>query len=442
MSRVEGLRDFLLVWAGQLVSGVGSRLTSFALGVWVLRQTGSTTQFAMIFVAMAIPALVASPFAGALVDRWDRRRTMIACEAVSAAAMIGLAVLLAAGHLSIPAVYAGVGIVSLANAFLQPAYAASVPLLATEDRLTRVNGLIQTGVAVAQVGGPLLAGLLISSISLHGVLMVDAATFAVGALALVAATVPSPEHNASADERGGLWSEAATGFRYVRRHAGLLGLLLVFGVTNFLFGIASIAITPLVLSLTDARHLGFQMAVGGAGLLVGGLVMSTWAGPRRRVHGILGGTLLAGLMLAVHGVRPSFALLIVAGFGFFLSLPLINACNAALWQSRVPIGLQGRCFAIQRILSESAMPIGYCIAGPLAEHVFEPLLMPGGALASSVGRVIGMGPGRGIALMFILIGLLMMAIAGVAYALRSIRCLEDRAVDAHAATESTLNCFV
>ncbi|WP_158549385.1 MFS transporter [Lysobacter silvisoli] len=429
MSRYAGLRDFLLVWTGQLVSGVGSRLTSFALGIWVYQTTGSTTRFALIFVAMAVPALLISPIAGALVDRWDRRRTMIACELVSAATMLALAALYATDTLSLWHVYAGVGISALANAFLQPAYAASVPLLASQDQLTRVNGLVQTGFAVAQVGGPLLAGVLVSAISMQGVLLVDALTFVAGAIALWLARVPRPARSEHSEEQG-LWQEAATGLRYVRDRPGLYGLLSVFGATNFLFGIASIAITPLVLSFANAAQLGVQMAVGGCGLLLGGVLMSTWGGPRRRIHGVLGYSLAAGVLLAVHGLAPSFALVLVAGFGFFLTLPILNASNAALWQSKVPADLQGRCFAIQRVLSEAAMPLGYCLAGPLAERVFEPLMAPGGALAATAGAWIGVGPGRGLGLMFIVLGVLMTLVAACAYGVRAIRRIEDELPDA------------
>lgn len=428
MNRYAGLRDFLLIWVGQLVSGVGSRLTSFALGIWVYQSTGSTTQFALIFVAMAVPALLISPIAGALVDRWDRRRTMIACDAVSALTMFALAALYATDRLALWHVYAGVGISAIANAFLQPAYAASIPLLASQEQLTRVNGLVQTGFAVAQVGGPLLAGVLVSTISMQGVLIVDALTFVIGVIALCFARVPRPLRSAEAEQS--LWREAATGFRYVHDRPGLYGLLLVFGATNFLFGIASIAITPLVLSFADAALLGVQMAVGGCGLLLGGLAMSTWGGPKRRIHGVLGFSLAAGVLLAVHGLAPSFALVLVAGFGFFLTLPVLNASNAALWQSKVPADLQGRCFAIQRVLSEAAMPLGYCLAGPLAERVFEPLMAPGGALAGTVGAWIGVGPGRGLGLMFIVLGVLMTAVAASAYAVRAIRRIEDELPDA------------
>jgi MFS family permease len=434
MSKFTGLRDFLLIWAGQLISGVGSRLTSFALGIWVYQATGSTTQFALIFVAMAVPALLLAPFAGALVDRWDRRRTMIACEAISAVTLLVMALLFATDRFAMWHIYVGVAITALTSTFLQPAYAASIPLLANQEQLNRVNGMVQTGNGVALVGGPALAGVLMSQFSIASVLLVDALTFGVGMLALIAARVPRPSRAPMAEAN--LWHEAATGFRYVRERPGLLGLLTVFGLSNFFFGIASIAITPLVLSVAhnDERLLGLQMSIGCSGLLLGGLIMSVWGGPRSRIHCMLGFSLLAGLFLAIHGLAPSFLLVTVAGFALFLTMPFTNSANAALWQSKVPADLQGRCFAIQRVLSEAAMPLGYCLAGPLAEFAFEPLLAPGGALAGSVGAVIGTGPGRGLGLMFIVLGVLMMLVAAGAYAVRAIRRIEGELPDASLVT--------
>ena len=192
VSRFAHLNDFLLIWAGQLISSVGSRLSGFALGIWILRSTGSTTYFAMTFVAMTIPALIVSTVAGALVDRWDRRRTMIVCDALSAVIMLALAGLCAAGYLKVWPIYLAVGTSSLFNAFRTPAFAASIPLLAPRDELPRVNGMAQSGNAVAEMIGPLLAGVLVSSMSLQGILIIDALSFLVSVAALAAANIPRP----------------------------------------------------------------------------------------------------------------------------------------------------------------------------------------------------------------------------------------------------------
>ncbi len=431
-----GLRDFLLIWFGQLVSGVGSRLTSFALGVWVYETTGSTTKFALVFVAMAVPVVLISPFAGALVDRWDRRRTMIVCELVSAGTIAALALSVATGHLSMWQIYVGVGLTAIANCFLQPAYAASVPLLADRDRLVRLNGLIQTGQGFALVGGPALAGILMQFFGLDSVLWVDAATFVIGAVCLVVARIPRPPRVDEGPQD--LVREARDGWRYIAERPGLLGLLSLSAASSFVFAIASIAITPLVLIVAndDKSLLGLQMSLSCSGLLVGGLLIALWGGPRQKIHSVLGFSIFSGLMIALHGAAPSLTLLIVAGFLMFLSIPPAQSANYALWQTKVPSHLLGRCMAMLRMTGEATLPLGYLLAGPLAEYVFEPAMMPGGALASSVGAVIGVGEGRGLGLMFIVLGLAMSAIAAMGYAMRSVRRIDSALPDAPDAVAS------
>ncbi|HEV7919679.1 MAG TPA: MFS transporter [Thermoanaerobaculia bacterium] len=423
-------RAFLWIWIGQLISVIGSRLSTFAVGIWVLQKTGSTTQYAFIFICMAVPALLLAPFAGALVDRWDRRKVMIAADALAAFTVLGLGMLLYLDALELWQIYVAAGLQAVATGFQIPAYMASIPLLVPKEQLARANGMVQTAFAAAQIVGPALAGVLVSTISLYGVLFVDFVTFVAGIIALLVVDVPRPAAGEHEEKAPALWQEAAEGFRFVRERGGLLGLLTLFGFTNFLFGIVSILITPMVLSFTNAAGLGMQMSIGGCGLLLGGVLMSAWGGPKRRIHGVLASTVFAGLMLAMHGLRADIWFVSAMGFFFFISLPIMNASQDSIWQTKVPAALQGRCFAIQRVLSEAAMPIGFCIAGPLADRVFEPLLRPGGPLADSVGRVIGVGPGRGIALIFIVSGLTM-ALAGlVGYAMRGLRNVETDLADA------------
>lgn len=426
LNHFAGRRDFLLIWAGQLISAVGSRLSSFALGIWVLRTTGSTTDFAMTFVAMTIPALLVSTISGALVDRWDRRRTMIACDLLSAAAMLVIACLGASGHLTTWHIYLAVGAASLFDSFRAPAFAASIPLLAPKDQLTKVNGMAQTGRGVAEIIGPLVAGVLVSTISLLGILILDALTFVVGLATLLVARIPQPV-SAARQNRQGLLREAAIGWRYVHERPGLVGLLAIYGSNQLWFSIACVLIAPLLLSFADPARLGLQYAITGGGLLLGGIAMTAWGGPRKQIHGVLAFSSLAGMCLAAHGLSTSYALVAIAGFVLFLMLPAISASINSLWQTKVPADLQGRCFAMQRVLLHAVTVIGYCLAGPLAQYVFEPLLAKHGGLAGSVGLVIGVGPGRGFALMFIFLGALMTLVAVVAYSIPAIRNIDELA---------------
>ena len=434
MGQFAGLRQFSQIWAGQLISGIGSRLSSFALGMWILRTTGSTAQFAFTFIAMEIPSLIIAPFAGALIDRWDRRHVMLTCSLLSATIMLIIASLLASAHLVIWHIYIAVALAALCDSFYSPAFWASIPLLATREQLPRVNGMVQTGNAVAGIFGPLLAGVLVSTISLYGVFVIDAVTFLFAASALLISRIPRPVRGTS-KESSSLLQEALIGWRYVQQRSGLLGLLALNGVNSFVFAVAGVLITPLLMSFTDPTMVGIQYAIGGGGLLLGGVAVSALGIPRKRIHGIAVFSLLGGLCLALHGLWPSFTLVATAGFVLFAMLPFIAVASKALWQTKVPADLQGRCSAIQQVVSNSVTPIGYGLAGPLSEYVFQPLLASGGLLAGSVGLLIGVGPGRGIGLMFILLGVAMMLVAAVAYMVPAIRNV-DALPDVFAMTES------
>lgn len=424
MSRLVLSRSFVLLWIGQMLSGIGSRLSSFALGLWVLRTTGSTTQFAITFIVSALPAMFLAPLAGALVDRWDRRRILMACDVLSAALMGALALLLSSGHLAVWHVYAVAALTSLLDSFRTPAFLASVPLLVKADQLPRANGLVHSGEAAASIVGPLLAGFLVAALDFRGVLLIDASTFVIGLLTLSLIAIPRAA-GADEEQRQSPWREALIGWRYVRGRPGLFGLLKVYGYNHFVFAVASVLIAPLLLSFTSTEWVGVQYATSGVGLLLGGLAMTLTGGPKKRIDGVLVFSMVGGVLLAAHGVYPAFALVVVCGFALFAMLPAIDASNNSLWQSKVPAQLQGRCFAIQEVVLNASMAIGYCLAGPLSDYVFEPALREGGWLAGSIGSVIGVGAGRGIGLMFVLIGLSMSLVALRAYLVPAIRRIDD-----------------
>jgi MFS family permease len=434
MKWIRESRDFALITAGGLISAIGSGLSSFALSLWVLQTTGSTTQFALTFLATALPAILVAPLAGTIIDRYDRRRIMMVCDLLSATVTFGIVVLLVAGQLEVWHIYVGVGSTSLFDTFRTPAFTASVPMLVPRSRLERANGLVQTGNAVAGIVSPVLAGVLVSAISFQGVLLIDGLTFVAGLATVALAKIPALTRAADA-VREGVLREAAAGWRYVRRHPGLLGLLTVFGSNNFVFAMACVLIAPLLLSFTTATMLGIQYSISGIGLFLGGVLMTALGGHRKRAHGVLIYSALGGVALALHGLQPSYFLITAMGFLLFLMFPVISASSTSLWQTKVPAELQGRCFAIQHLVINVVTAAGYLIAGPGSEMVFEPAFAPGGALAGSVGALIGTGTGRGIAFMFILMGLTMTVVAAAAArfpAVRKVDELPDMTLPAHA----------
>jgi DHA3 family macrolide efflux protein-like MFS transporter len=421
------MRTFIVIWLGQLASLTGSGLSGFALGLWVYQRTGSVTQFALISLFVVLPMILLSPLAGALVDRWERRWVMIVSDAGAAFSTLMVAFLLLSGHLEVWHTYLAAAVSSALGAFQSPAYLAAISLLVPRQHLGRTGGIVQIGQAVADILAPALAGLLVMTIQIEGVMLIDFATFAFAAFTLLWVRVPRPEIVADqTSTNNSLLREVTQGWTYIVARPGLLGLLVYLAVVNsFLGGMVGPLITPMVLSFASASVLGVVISVAGSGMLIGSLVMSTWGGPKRRIAGVLGFQLMAGLFILLIGLRPSALLVATGAFGAHFAIPFVRGANLAIWQSKVIPNLQGRVFAAQRMIVSSATPLAFLAAGPLADGVFDPLLAEGGTLAASVGPVVGVGAGRGIGLLFIVLGILTALTTCVAFLSPQIRLVED-----------------
>ncbi len=430
-SAPRGMRTFLIIWLGELVSLMGSGMTSFALGVWIFQRTGEATPFAITVLLGNLPRLLLLPVAGSLADRWNRRWLMILADAGSALATLAIVLLLSAGQLEIWHVYLLVVLSSISSAFQEPAYRASVTRLVPKTDLARASGLMTAGDAVQLLVSPLLAGLLFVSIGMRGIILIDFITFffAVGALLVVRIPQP-PLGQAEAQRKATLGQDMAFAWGYLRERPGLFWMVWYFALVNFLLNFAVVLNGPLVLSMAGASTLGLVQMASGAGMLVGSVTIGAWGGPRRRIRGVVGFITLAALGLVVMGLRPS-PLLVGAGFLLLLfCVPIASGCNQALTQAKIEPSVQGRVFAVRGMISQSMMPLAFLIAGPLADRVFGPAMAAGGALAGSpLGTVLGTGAGRGIGLMFVLSGLVLVAVSAVAWSYRRIRDVEDELPD-------------
>jgi len=424
----KGMRVFFLVWLSQTVSLVGTGLTTFALGVWVYRQTGSVTQFTMTAFASALPALIVAPLAGALIDRWDRRWAMILSDSGSGLGMLTIALLHLTGHLHVWHVYIVVAASALFEVFQWPAYTAATTLLVPKQHYGRASGMVQTSYSLSQLVAPVLGGVLYAAIDLNGVLLVDFATFVLSVATLLFLRFPRPKP--SGIERKPVWREALDGLVYLRERKGLVALLLLFTLANFLMALITVLATPMVLSFTTAKVLGAVLSIGGSGMLFGSVLMSVWGGPKHRVLGMLAFEALAGFSAILAGARPSVVLITAAAFLYFFCTPMVNGCAQAIWQSKVDPGFQGRIFAVRRMVGWSARPLAFLLAGPICDRLLEPMMRPGGALAGTLGPLIGTGPGRGIALMFILSGTLTILAMAAGYRYPYLRRLEADLPDA------------
>jgi MFS family permease len=393
------------------VSVLGSRLTAFGLPVYILQRTGSVESFALLSFFGVLPASVLAPLAGQIVDRWNRRTVMMASNAASAAVALVLAALLASDRLEL---WNACGLVAAA-ASLETlhalAYSAATTLLVPREQLGHAAGLVELGQAAGRLVAPALAGVLLLAVGLGGLVLIDFATFLFALVTLSAVRIPAPDPS---DERPGpeCRGGAGLGWRFIAARPGLAALLAYFTGVNFLVELAGVLFVPLVLELASPARVGVGLSVAGAAALAGSLALSAWGGPRRRVLGVLLPVPVVGVCIALAGLRPPFAAVVALGALAYGCLPIVVACGQALWQRHVPALIQGRVFAVRRMIALSSPPLAALLAVPLA---------------SSLGGLVGSGQGSGVGPVFIGVGASLVLAPLVARAYAPLRQLDDEA---------------
>lgn len=409
--KLSGMTGFTAVWLGQVVSVLATQMTGFGVTLWVYERTGSATALGLTQACYMAPFLLLSPLAGVLVDRYDRKLLMVASDVGAGLGTVTLLVLQSLGWLETWHLYVVNAVMGGFQCLQWPAWSAAMSTMVPEKEYGRANGMMSLVEAGPGVLAPLLAGALLPLIHLRGLLVLDVLTFLVAVGTLLRVHVPPPRATEDGRKaRGSMLRESLYGFRYIAARPGLLGLQLVMFGGNLVASMGMTVLAPLLLLRTghDGLVFGTAQSMGALGGVAGGVLMSVWGGPRRRVHGALMGWIIAGLFGHVLvGLGRDLPVWGTALFVTGLVAAAGNACNQTLWQSQVAPDIQGRVFTARRLVAWLAVPIAPVLAGPLADHVLEPGMREGGALTGLFGGWVGTGPGAGMALLFVLTGLLM-----------------------------------
>ncbi len=418
---------FIVVWIGQIVSILATQMTQFAITVWAYEKTGSVTALGLVAVFGSAPFLVISPIAGAMIDRYNRKLMMMVSDLGAGVATILLLALQTSGSLEIWHLYLASAIAGLFGAFQWPAYSASISLMVPKEQLGRVNGLMSLMESGPGVLAPLLAGALLPLVHFTGILTIDVVTFvfAVAALSLVFVPQP-PRTEAGRKGQGSLLSEAMYGFRYIFARPSLLGLQLVFFFGNVCSGIFFTLVAPMVLARTNNSEitLASVQSIGAVGAIAGGLVLAAWGGFKKRTHGVLFGHILAGLFSIPMGFSLGLPAWLFSSFMDAFMIPTINGSNQAIWQSKVAPDVQGRVFSSRRLIAWISQPITPILAGLLADRWLEPAMRTESTLAQIWSPIVGSGPGAGMAVIMIFMGIGISLAGGIGYLFRAVRDAE------------------
>jgi MFS family permease len=397
-------------------------MTGFALTIHVYLDTGSVTRLAMMMLAVSLPGILLAPAAGVWIDRLDRRVVMLVADGVAGLGTLLLAILVSTDLLAYWHIVTMAAVSSAAGAFQEPAYRAALPTLVESKQLGRANGLVELAPSLGTLVAPAIAGGLLVAFGLGTVLLVDFVTFLAAVVTL--GFVRFPELDRQLEVESSVRTEFLAGLAYLRERRGLLGFLWIAAGLNLVLTLANVLWVPVFLSFTNEATLGTVMSLIGFAMVAGSVVMGAWGGPKRRVAGALTFIALGGASLAVAGLRPSLWLASAGALGLMFTVPIVNGTLQAMWQTKVHLGMQGRVFSTRRMIATIATPIAFVSAGPLADGVFEPLLLERGALVNTLGPIFGTGPGRGSALLITLTGLAVVAIAAIGWLFPSVRNIE------------------
>jgi MFS transporter, DHA3 family, macrolide efflux protein len=373
----QSLRPFFILWVGQAFSLLGSQIVQFALIWWLVQQTGSATVLAGASIVGLLPQVLLGPFAGVLVDRWNRKLTLLGADITVALVTLVLAILFWADIVQIWHVYAILFIRALGGTFHFPAITASISLMVPQEQLTRIQGLNQMLNGGLNIASAPLGALLVTLMPIQNILLIDLATALIGITTVVLIHIPQParkmEDLPSHSFIRVYWSDMRDGFRYL---LGWQGLMIMTGMAMMLNMVLSPTTSFMPLLITDhfnggPWHLGIIQSAFGVGILLGGLLLGVWGGFKRRIYTSLFGVAGIGTGILLVGIAPASLFPLALGgmlLGGIMS-SLANGPIMAIFQANVESGMQGRVFALVGSGTAAMMPISLAFAGPLADIV-------------------------------------------------------------------------
>lgn len=406
---VKELRSFLLLWSSQAVSSLGTAMTEYALIVWVYRQEGTASSITLLTLCSFAPTILFRFAAGAMADRWDKKRVMLAADLFAACGTVSVCLLYTFSALRVWHLYLINALLSFMNAFQEPAAFVATSLLTPKEHYARVSGLQGFSGAAVSILAPALGAGLLAVGGLETVLLCDLGSFFVAiSVLLFCIKIPKPEATETRQKEP-FRQTCAEGFRFLRGNKALLRLILFMTCVNFLAKMGNDGLlSPFVLARTgdDQRVLGLVQSCVALGVMAGSLAVTAMKPPKNKLKliGVATALVFSGNLLQALSRQP--AIWCAAAFGAYAMAAVMNAHMTAFLREQIPFALQGRVFSAESTLKNCAIPLGLFLGGALADHVFEPLMASASPLQRALLPFFGPGAGSGIAAQFFVMGVL------------------------------------
>jgi len=423
---------FSLLWLSESAFDLGSTLISFAIGVWIYSQTGSVQDYSLSVLAAAVSSMLIMPFAGTFVDRYNRQWVVVACDLASIICTAAIVLSLSLGRIGVELLYIYIALSAAIASLRRSAVRVVVSSFVPKERFTQVSGLSGISRAVVQVMAPNASGFLMAHLGLQAVmgvhltLLAGGALLAFGALTRVRSAIRGQHsHNSQLSFLASAKASFRGALEYLKGTPLMRSLLWYGALVQCLLVLATVMLTPLVLSTHSTDVLGLVMSVGVVGALAGSMLAATSIIRRHLMLWVLVCDAIQSAAILAAGLTTSPALWCVSAFMCLFGGSASVACSSALWMRKAPLAHQGSVFALLSASNLLVMSLVLLLGGYLADVVLEPVFVDGGAWSHSVGSWFGTGKGRGIGFLFFIAGSCGFSLSLLALGSRNLRQLES-----------------
>lgn len=408
LNKLLGLRSFLILWFGQSISTLGSSMSGYALVIWAYEQKGTASSIAWLTACSYLPSVLFCFIAGTLADKWDKKKVMLTSDFVAALGTLTVLCLYSTDNLQIWHLYIINTLISLMNAFQNPASYVAVSLIAPKEQYTRVSGLQAFSNSLINIISPALATALLSFSGLKMILVLDLLTFGIAFSTLLFFIHIPPVSSDNSERKESFLKSCLDGLNFLKEHRALLQIILFFAFINLLAYLTGFGILPaLILARTGDNQsiLGMVSSSIGIGTLVGSVIVTAAKPAKRKTH-VIFISLAVSFLLAniLWAVGQNAWIWVFAAFAGNLPLPFLGANMTTIMRTKVPTQMQGRVFSTRDTLQFFTRPLGLFLSGILADKVFEPFMQSASPFQRFLSAIVGTGKGSGIAVMFLITG--------------------------------------
>lgn len=399
----KDLKTYLILWSTQSLSALGSGLTSYALVLWIYLQSGSALKTALLSVCSYAPYVLMSIFAGALSDRWNKKKTMLLCDLFAALTTVAVLVLSRTNTLQVWHLYIINALNGLMNTVQQPAAEVAATMLIPEEHYQRTSGLRSFSQSLNSILTPVIATALFAFAGMEVVIAVDLITFAAAFFTLLL-FIPISEPERSEVEKESLFRSVGKGLLWLKQNPLILNLIAFLACINLIASVYDAALPAMILSKSGETALGVVNTCVGIATLAGSALAALLPAPKNRVRAICAALLLSmsteNFFLAFGNSTPLWSLGAVLGW---LSIPYMNANMDVIFRRTIPANMQGRVYSCRNALQFFTIPMGFLIGGILVDELFEPFMARAGG-QGILSLLFGTGKGSGAAFLFCCIG--------------------------------------